>query len=53
MAPPRDDRHEAMDKLAKHLEQLSDRADLDSKPIVLDGVVQAFADRVQRLEREL
>ena len=47
-----DDRQEAMRKLAEHLEHLEERKATD-KSTVLDGAVEAFAARVQRLEREL
>ncbi len=50
--PPSDDRHEAMNKLAARLEQLEERK-AEDKGTALDGAVEAFAARVQRLEREL
>lgn len=53
MAPPDDDRHLAMEKLAEHLDQLAARKKAGENGTALDGAVEAFAARVQRLEREL
>jgi hypothetical protein len=54
MSSAGDEQLEAMHRLAQRLAQFESRVEFGgSDHVALDGVVREFADRVERLQREL